>query len=86
MPTDLHATGALVTGYEDWISLLPDSGDRHVLAAASRGHCGVIVTMNRKDFPYHAIEPFGLEALFAGAPKIDTDVFVLREYMREKAI
>lgn len=61
---DLHATDALVTGYEDLIPglQLPDPDDRHVLAAAIRGQADVIVTMNLRDFPPDVLGPFGIEA------------------------
>lgn len=61
---DAHAGDALVTGYEDLIDglILPDPNDRHVLAAAIRGHAGLIVTMNLKDFPASALSPFQIEA------------------------
>ena len=36
--------------------------DRHVLAAAIRCQAGVIVTYNLKDFPEHALTPYGIEA------------------------
>ncbi|HMC61752.1 MAG TPA: PIN domain-containing protein [Candidatus Solibacter sp.] len=59
----LDRIDALVTGYEDLIPglQLPDPDDRHVLAAAIRGHADVIVTMNLRDFPSDAIGPFGME-------------------------
>ena len=61
---DLHATDALVTGYEDLIPglQLPDPDDRHVLAAAIRGQADVIVTMNLRDFPANVVGAFGIEA------------------------
>ena len=61
---DLHATDALVTGYEDLIPglQLPDPDDRHVLAAAIRGQADVIVTMNLRDFPADVVGAFGIEA------------------------
>jgi len=64
MLMDLHATDALVTGYEPLIDglALPDPDDRHVLAAAIRGRADVIVTINLRDFPEDALEPFGIEA------------------------
>lgn len=61
---DLHATDAVVTGYEDLIPglQLPDPNDRHVLAAAIRGQADVIVTMNLRDFPADVVGAFGIEA------------------------
>ena len=61
---DLHATDALVTGYEDLIPglQLPDPDDRHVLAAAIRGQADVIVTLNLRDFPADVVGAFGIEA------------------------
>ncbi len=64
MLMDKHASGALVTGYEDLIEglHLPDPDDRHVLAAAIRGRADVIVTMNLKDFPAKVLKPRGIVA------------------------
>lgn len=59
----------LVTGYEDLIvSLeLPDSNDRHVLAAAVRANAECIVTCNLKDFPPESLSPFDLQAVHPDA-------------------
>lgn len=48
----------LVEGLE-----LPDPGDRHVLAAAIRGHADCIVTANLTDFPLDYLKRFDLEAI-----------------------
>lgn len=52
---------AEVTGYE---SLLPaltnDEKDRHVLAAAIRGDCPLLITFNLKHFPAEALKPWGI--------------------------
>ena len=61
---DAHAEDCLVVGYEPLIDVvtLPDSDDRHVLAAAIKGRADVIVTFNVKDFPSDALEVYDLEA------------------------
>ncbi len=41
---------------------LPDSGDRHILAAAIAGHADLILTANLRDFPPRALGPYGLRA------------------------
>ncbi|MEN5310572.1 PIN domain-containing protein [Pseudomonas koreensis] len=55
---------ACVHDFEDLIAglSLPDSNDRHVLAAAIRCSAGVIVTFNLKDFPDSSLAPYGVEA------------------------
>ena len=55
---------ALVSGYEHLIDSikLPDSDDRHVLAAAIQCGASVIVTLNLQDFPPQALSPFSIEA------------------------
>jgi predicted nucleic acid-binding protein len=71
----------LVTGYEPLIESLslPDSNDRHVLAAALRAGAEMIVTFNLKDFPAQSLAAYGIAAvhpdefvqmLFETAPEV----------------
>lgn len=62
---DSHVLDALVSGYEPLIEglSLPDSGDRHVLAAAIVGRADAIITLNLKHFPASSLAPFHLDAL-----------------------
>ncbi len=55
---------ACVCDYEELIAglNLPDTDDRHVLAAAIRCGASVIVTFNQKDFPSVVLQPLGIEA------------------------
>ncbi|MGE0468162.1 MAG: PIN domain-containing protein [Nitrospira sp.] len=59
---DLHARDCLVEDFEDLIPslTLPDSNDRHVLAAAIRGRADVIVTYNLTDFPEKELQKYGI--------------------------
>lgn len=59
-----HVRDCLVTDYEPLIEslTLPDKDDRHVLAAAIKGRCDLIVTMNIKDFPAEELDKYGIEA------------------------
>jgi hypothetical protein len=56
---------SLVTGYEPLIEnlKLPDTNDRHVLAAAVRSSAQAIIIFNLKDFPDDALARYGVEAL-----------------------
>jgi len=62
---DGHVRDALVTGYEPLIETLtlPDSGDRHVPAAAIRCNADAIVTSNQKDFPLKLLAAFSIDVL-----------------------
>lgn len=54
---------ASVTGYESIIpTLANDPKDRHVLAAAIKGDCPLILTFNLKDFPDAALAPWAIKA------------------------
>jgi hypothetical protein len=58
-----HFPEALVTGHEPIEAGLGNNPkDRHVLAAAIRAKCPVLVTFNLKDFPVDALEPWDVEA------------------------
>ena len=61
---DAHVRDAVVSGFEDLIPAirLPDSNDRHVVAAATRAEADIILTANIKDFPAAALSPHGLAA------------------------
>ena len=54
----------IVVGYEGLIDglTLPDSNDRHVLAAAIRAGAQMIATFNLKDFPEDTLAAYGVEA------------------------
>jgi hypothetical protein len=55
---------ALVENYEPLIDSLnlPDTDDRHVLAAAIKTNANLIITNNLKDFPEEYLASFGLKA------------------------
>jgi predicted nucleic acid-binding protein len=56
---------ALVTDFHSSINsfVLPDEGDRHVLAAAVHAKAHFIVTFNLKDFPRQSLVPLHIEAV-----------------------
>ena len=62
---DEQVKDAKVTGFEPFIDKLelPDSNDRHVLAAAIRCNADAIVTFNLKDFPISVLKPHGIDVL-----------------------
>lgn len=53
---------ALITDHEVIIPTLqlPDSNDRHVLAAAIVGDCQRLITLNERDFPPATLLPYGI--------------------------
>lgn len=55
----------LVSGYEVHIPALslPDTGDRHVLAAAIQAKAPLIVTFNLSDFPEAVLQTHGIRAI-----------------------
>lgn len=54
---------AVVAGYENLLPALTNhEKDRHVLAAAIRGDCPLIVTFNLKHFPAEALVPWDITA------------------------
>lgn len=58
-----HFPEALVKGHEPIEACVNnDPKDHHVLAAAIRARCEVIVTFNVKDFPSEALDPWDVEA------------------------
>jgi len=62
---DKSVPDCLIEGYEPLIDglALPDPDDRHVVAAAIKGHAESIITFNLKDFPKDKLEPLGLSAI-----------------------
>ena len=52
---------AIVSGYEPFVpNLTNDLKDRHVLAAAIRGDCPLILTFNLKHFPKESLSPWNV--------------------------
>jgi predicted nucleic acid-binding protein len=59
-----HVRDCLISGYESLTPTLklPDSDDRHVLAAAIHGRANVIVTFNLRHFPTKTLVKYGVQA------------------------
>ncbi|MDX1837730.1 PIN domain-containing protein [Legionella taurinensis] len=60
---DSSVLDCLVENYEDIEGglQLPDSNDKHILAAAIVSSCDVIVTFNIKDFPSEELDKYAIE-------------------------
>ncbi|WP_239005210.1 PIN domain-containing protein [Legionella sp. MW5194] len=60
---DSSVLDCLVENYEDIEGglQLPDSNDKHILAAAIVSSCDVIVTFNIKDFPSKELDKYAIE-------------------------
>jgi hypothetical protein len=59
-------------GYRELISAMTNQEkDRHVLAAAVKTPCEVIVTYNLRHFPKESLQPFGIEAKHPDEFQID---------------
>lgn len=60
---ELAFPDAAITGYKGLIDglSLPDANDLHVLAAAIRGRCDILVTLNLDDFPAERLSEFDIE-------------------------
>ena len=65
---------AMVINYDSLIDglELPDTKDRHVLAAAIKANANLIITNNLKDFPRDYLSQFGLRAKSADDFLADT--------------
>jgi predicted nucleic acid-binding protein len=79
----------MVAGYHQLIDtlVLPDTDDRHVLAAAIHARAEIIVTFNRKDFPAAALAPYGIEAQHPDefvSGLLDTDEAAVTEAARRQ--
>jgi predicted nucleic acid-binding protein len=55
------------------IPCLPDTGDRHVVAAGIMGHANAIITANTKDFPAECLSKYDLICQ-------DPDQFLVHQY------
>lgn len=62
---NVAVSDSMVSGYEDLVAglELPDTKDRHILAAAIHGKCDAIITFNLKDFPSAILSQFDIEPL-----------------------
>ena len=79
-----HFPEAMVNGHEIFVELAKnDPKDRHVLAAALKSNCEVIVTFNLKDFPRETLSGYGIRAehpseFLINLYNIDPGIFVTK--------
>ena len=80
---DAAVLNCKVNDYETLIPglTLPDSDDRHILAAAIKSSASVIVTFNERDFPAATLETYGLHArhpdqFIVDLEGLDADAFI----------
>jgi predicted nucleic acid-binding protein len=77
-----HFPEAWVSGFEPLAEVMTnDPGDRHVLAAAVRSNCDLIVTYNRRHFPVESLTPWEIEVqgpstFLRGLYDLDAGLFV----------
>jgi predicted nucleic acid-binding protein len=87
-----HFPEALVEGFEPLIELMANEPkDRHVLAAAIRSHCELIVTYNLRHFPAASIRPWEIEiqapsTFLRGLYDLDPGLFVHKLHEQAQAI
>lgn len=87
-----HFPEAWVDGFEPLIEVMTnDPKDRHVLAAAARSHCELIVTYNLRHFPPDALRPWAIEVqgpstFLRGAYDLDSGLFVHKLHEQARAI
>jgi predicted nucleic acid-binding protein len=87
-----HFPEAWIEGFEPLIELMTnDPMDRHVLAAAVRSHCELIVTYNRRHFPAASIRPWEIEiqapsTFLRGLYDLDPGLFVHKLHEQAQAI
>ncbi len=87
-----HFPEALVEGFEPLIALMTnDPKDRHVLAAAVRSQCELIVTYNHRHFPAASAQLWDIEvqapsAFLRGLYDLDAGMFVHKLHEQAQAI
>ncbi len=68
-----EAMVAIPAGLAEGLLCIPDSNDRHVLAAAIRGKADAILTLNRRDFPPECLAQYEID-------RMSPDDFLVHQY------